>query len=171
MLLAIGCNQAALSPNSDGGSDLASAFCTGQARVELNGMRADSPSVTAQPLYLNCCEAAELSIVSMQIAEPLVFSWRSFVGTMPSPPTTLDLAALPQGWSVSLSSGCTSLQSGCQPTDTLTEGFSGTLTIDGSLFTPGGYTMSVCLTVAEPASEPHPVLHSARLWSPTIAAK
>lgn len=168
LVLVVGCNQEALGPGSDGGADQANAFCSGKARVELNGQRADSPFVSAQPLFLSCCEAAELSVVSMQIAEPLVFSWRRFVSGMNELPVTLDLAKLPKEWSVSLSSGCSSLQQGCQPTDTLNEGFVGTLTIDGDF---AGYEMSVCLQVAEPAATPHPVLHDVQLWSPTITAK
>lgn len=168
LVLVVGCNQEALGPGGDGGVDQATGFCSGKARVELNGQRADSPFVSAQPLFLSCCEAAELSVVSMQIEQPLVFSWRHFVGGMNELPVTLDLAKLPPEWSVSLSSGCSSLQTGCQPTDTLSVGFVGSLTIDGDF---NGYEMSVCLDVAEPAAAPHPVLHDVRLWSPTITAK
>jgi hypothetical protein len=166
------CNRAALAPAGDGGADLASpgpGFCgdSNSARAEVNGMLAVSPSVTAQLAALNCCDAAELSFVSAQLNEPLVVFWRHQVGAMPTAPATLDLANLPAGWGVSLASGCTSLQTGCMPTDRFDSGLTGSLTINRTA--GGGYQMSVCLGAMEAAAAPHPLLHTVRLWSPQVS--
>jgi hypothetical protein len=170
LLLLVACNQVPLSPNNlDGGAlDLrtTSEFCSGPARVELNGMRADSPAASARLLFLNCCNAAEFSVVSMQIAEPLVFMWRKQVGGPDDFPATIDLASPPSGWGFSLASGCTSLMTGCQPSDTLMEDLTGTLTVAGDF---NGYEMSLCLTATPLLS--HPVLKSVRLWIPTLSAR
>ncbi|MSP59467.1 MAG: hypothetical protein EXR72_03835 [Myxococcales bacterium] len=150
------------------GSDLA-AFCgnPNAARAELNGMLAASPAVSAAILPLNCCEAAEAGVISMQLPTPLLVMWRHQVGQGPAPPVMLDLANLPAGWSVSVLSGCTSLQGGCKPTDRFDSGLTGTLAVAGNF---GGYQMSTCLSVAEAGGTPHPVIHSLRLWIPTTSA-
>jgi hypothetical protein len=171
LLLLVACNQGALSPhNGDGGGavDLRAAneFCSGSARAELNGMRAESPFVSGKIAYLNCCAAAEFQVVSMQLAEPLVFMWRWQVGN-PNPfPATIDLSQPSLDWGFILASGCNSLQTGCQPNDRVTEDFTGTLTVDGDF---DGYQMSLCLE-ARPLT-PHPVIQSARLWIPTLDAR
>jgi hypothetical protein len=165
LLLLVGCNQGALAPTAP---DLSIGnFCSGGARVELNGMEADSPAVSGRLMFLDCCDAAEFDVVSMQIAQPIFFAWRHMVGAMPTPPTTLDLTNLPTGWGATLYSGCSPAAPGCTPTDILTNGFSGTLTV-GDAIPSGGYTMSVCLNASTSA---HPVLRSVRLWSQTVVAR
>jgi hypothetical protein len=185
-LLLAGCNQAALGTGSDGGVDLravdlAAADLTGRPvdlagfcgdpsspRVDFNSFVANSPSVMARLDALNCCDAAELDVISMQIPQSLVLWWRHQVGQGPNPPLTLDLANLPAGWSVTLQTGCGPLDPGCQPTDRYDSGLEGSLTIAGN---GAAYQMSACVSAAEPAATPHPVLHSARLWAPTITTQ
>jgi hypothetical protein len=163
-LLVAGCNQGALAPAE---ADLGIGnFCSGPARVQMNGMTAESPSVTGRLMILNCCEAAEFDFVSQQISEPLFFAWRHFGGTEPKPPATLDLTNLPQGWMGTLYSGCSPSSPGCTPSDLLTNGLSGSLTVNGG--GQAGFQMSVCLNAV---AEGHPVLRSVRLWSPTIVAQ
>jgi hypothetical protein len=144
------------------GGDLAGAtdlggFCSGSsARAEVNGMLAASPAPNANLLFLSCCEAAEISLVSMQLREPLLVTWRHFVNQPPNLPATLDLANLPQGWAVSLSTGCTTSTTGCTPTKRYESGLAGSLTVSGDL---NGYQMSVCLSVDR-----------IRVWVPSIKA-
>ena len=185
----LGCSQPALSP--PGGSDLAAvaapadlaapprdmaaaapdlaSFCgnPNSARVALNSMLAESPAVMGVPLYLNCCDAAYFDVISMQISTEITVMWRHQVGQGPDLPVTLDLAHLPAGWSVAVSSGCRPGQPNCQATDRYDSGFTGTLTIERG---GGGYRMSTCLEVDELPANPHPVIHSLRLWSPTVNA-
>ncbi len=136
-------------------------------QIELNGKLAASPAVSAHPLYLNCCEAAAFDVISAQLPTPIMVRWQRFVGPPPQWPVTVDLAKLPPGWIVSLTSGCLSSQRNCQPTDLYNEGFTGTLTIAQLNF--GSYQMSTCLSVNE--SSPHPVIHSLHFWSPTISTQ
>jgi hypothetical protein len=162
--LLLGCNQGALAPTDP---DLGSGnFCNGPARVQLNGVTADSPAVTGRLMFLDCCEAAEFDVVSQQISEPLFFAWRHQVNSQPVPPTTLDLADLPQGWMVTLYSGCSPTSPGCTPSDLLSSGFSGRLTVSG--VGQAGSHMSVCLNAV---AEGHPVLRTVQLWSPTVVAQ
>ncbi len=145
-------------------------FCgdPNSARIDLNGMLANSPSVSASPIILNCCDAAEIDFVSMQIATPISIGWRHQVGQGPNPPVVLDLANLPSGWSVSVRSGCVASQPNCTPTDSYTSGITGTLTIDGN---PGAWKMTACASVVEPQGNPHPVIHTLDLWTPTVTAQ
>ena len=133
-------------------------------RIELNGMLAASPSVGARQLVLNCCEAAAIEVISMQIATPITVVWRHQGGPLQNP-ITLDLANLPVNWSVLVFSGCSPANPPCQPTDQYDSDLRGTLSI---VPLPGGYQMSACLTVAEPGGKPHPVIHSLRLWTPPV---
>src|SRR5438067_13934912 len=121
-----GCNNSALSSGgdaamggdatlvTDGAVDLVTpapfdlgGFCgdPSSPRIEFNAALANSPAVSASFDALNCCDAAELSVVSMQIPEPVFVTWRHFVGQPPDPPTTLDLANLPAGWQVAIYTG------------------------------------------------------------------
>jgi hypothetical protein len=162
--LLLGCNQGALAPAE---ADLSIGnFCSGPARVQMNGMTAESPAVVGRLMFLDCCEAAEFDVVSQQISEPLFFAWRHFVNAQPTPPTTLDLTNLPQGWMGTLYSGCSPTSPGCTPSDLLTTGFSGSLTVNGG--GQAGFQMSVCLNAA---TQGHPVLRTVRLWSPTVVAQ
>jgi hypothetical protein len=150
------------------GLDL-SGFCGDPAspRIELNGMLAASPAVIGHALALNCCDAAELVVDSMQISTRIAVLWRHQVGQGPNPPITLDLANLPAGWGVSIMSGCDPTLPNCQPTDIMNSGITGTLTIDGTF---AAYQMSACLQAADSAADPHPVIHSIQFWTPTVTA-
>jgi hypothetical protein len=140
-----------------GVSDLGG-FCgnPNTARAEVNGMLATAPLPNANLLFLNCCEAAEISLLSMQLKEPLLITWRHFVNQPPNLPATLDLAKLPQSWNVSLSTGCTTSTAGCVPSKTYNTGLTGTLTVSGDF---NGYQMSVCLSVDK-----------IRVWVPIVRA-
>lgn len=162
-------DSGAIDLRSFGGADLGG-FCgdPNSPRIEVNGMLAASPATTASALFLNCCDAAELQYISMQIPEPIVFGWRHNAAAPPDLPVTLDLANLPSSWSVVVYSRCSPTQPGCTPDDTYNSGLAGTLTVSRN---GGGYQMSVCAEVSEPAGSPHPVVHTLRLWSPTITAQ
>ena len=149
--------------------DMAS-FCgdPNSGRIELNGMLAASPVVNAYSLPLNCCDAAEVDLQSAQIATPIVVMCRHQVGQGPNPPVTLDLANLPPGWSVTVMSGCLAMQPACVPTDVLSTGLTGTLTISGN---PLAYQMSLCLDGMEDPVHPQPVIHSIKLWTGVVTTK
>ncbi len=177
LLALAGCNEGALMLGGDGGADLATTsspdlagFCgdPSSPRAEVNGMLANSPAPLAKALFLNCCDAAEVSLVSMQLKEPLVLTWRHQVGSMPNLPATLDLAHLPAGWTVTLYSGCSPSQPGCTPTDSYDSGLTGTLTVSGG---GASYQMSACLSASETPANKHPVLHAVRVWIPTQTAQ
>jgi len=175
LLVSLGCNGAPLSMNSvadlgsadQGSADLARGpFCSDvrSPRAEVNGMLAVSPSVSAHADILNCCNAASIEVISMQLTETLALRWRQAVGPTKGPnPITLDLAQLPAGWNVSLEANCDATGV-CA--DRYTSGLTGTLTVDQP---PGGVvTMSACVDVAEPNNAPHPLLHVVHLWVPSV---
>jgi len=163
LLFLLGCNGGALSPSAQ---DLSIGnFCSGSARVELNGMEADSPVVSGRLMFLDCCDAAEFDVVSQQLAQPIFLAWRHMAGIQPAPPTTLDLTNLPSGWGATLYTGCSPSAPGCTPSDILTTGLSGTLTVGAG--GAAGYQISVCLNAT---ASGHPVIRDVRLWSQTIVA-
>jgi hypothetical protein len=172
-------------------------FCgdPNSARAELNGVLAASPAVSAtlvalnccdaatmefismqlptpivlmcSMVALNCCDAATMEFISMQLPTPIVLMWRHQVGQGPNPPLTIDLANPPSGWSVSVFSGCDPTQPNCQPSDSYSLGLTGSLTVS---FTGASFQMSTCLSAAEDNAHPHPVIHSLLLWSPLVTA-
>jgi hypothetical protein len=150
------------------GGDLAG-FCgnPNSARAEFNAAAALSPSVSSTWLPLNCCDAATVDLVSMQLPQPLTVMWRHQVGQGPDAPIDIDLDKIPLGWTISLLSGCPGLN-GCQPTDRYDTGLHGTLRITGNF---GMLETSVCLTADEDPNNPHPVMHHVRIWTPPVAAK
>lgn len=147
-------------------------FCGNQnsAQVEVNGIVAASPAVSATPLYLNCCDGAAIEAMSQQLPAtmtPVVLEWQhTLSGSGTNLPVTLDLAHLPEGWLVTVSTGCGPMETGCSLSDTFTMGLTGTLTI--STDAAGNYTMSTCMTATESADSPHTVVHSLKLWAPTV---
>jgi hypothetical protein len=158
-------------PRSDG---LLPAFCSGSfAHLIANGIDSTSASVTGTALPLNCCEAAELVVITQTVpAEmvPIVVWWRAQVGSSTSLPATIDLASPPPGWMIQVEVGCDFAHGGCAPApDSYTTGLEGTLQIARSSG-GGGYTMSICLSVTEPAGSPHPILHSLQLYAPNVTA-
>jgi hypothetical protein len=168
---ALGCNQSALTISDGGASDLLSSDPTGfcgdpnSPRIEVNGMLAATPATTARAVILDCCEAAELQYMSMQIPEAIVFGWRHYAGAMPGLPVTLDLAKLPSGWDTVVYSRCSPTQPGCTPDDMFTSSLTGWLTV---VRQGASYQMSVCAQVSPAIGSTHPVVHTLRLWSPTV---
>lgn len=140
-------------------------FCTGvQAHMIANGIDS-SPAVSGTMLPLNCCDAAEFSVVTQTFAHFIVVSWRAQVGAT-SLPATIDLANPPQGWIVEVYVDCEPMQGTCNPApDSYTTGLQGTLQVARS---NTGYDMTLCLNVAESVDSPHPILHSLRLYAPNV---
>jgi hypothetical protein len=154
------------SPGVDAGG-----FCAdpNSARLALNGVVAESPAASASEVFLNCCEAGVIRVVTARFTDAIAVSWRHQLGASTTNiPVTLDLANLPPEWSVTLTDGCDPTMSSCTPTDQYASGMTGTLHIER---TPSGQLrMSVCLDASEPASMPHPVVHSLQLWVPPVTA-
>jgi hypothetical protein len=158
-------------PVDAGGDGNLAAFCTGSsARMIANGIES-GPSVTGTVLPLNCCDAAEFVVVTATVPVslvPIVVSWRAQVGQA-TLPATIDLANPPTGWGVQVSVGCDPASGSCNPApDSYDTGLTGTLVV--SRTSAGGYDMSLCFAVAEPAGSPHPLLHSLELYAPHVAA-
>ncbi len=149
-------------------TDSASAFCAdpNSARIALNGVVAASPAASATELYLNCCESAVIRVVTARFTDAISVMWRHQVGSLPTFPVTLDLANLPAGWSVSVLDGCDPTMSSCMPGDRYDSGLTGTLYVERTA--AGQLRMSTCLDASEPASMPHPLIHSLQLWVPPI---
>jgi hypothetical protein len=174
---ALGCNHSALIIYDGGTSDLRSpgdptGFCgdPNSPRIEVNGMLAATPATIARALILDCCDAAELEYVSMQIPEAIVFGWRRYAGAAPDLPVTLDLAKLPSGWDTVVYSRCSPTQPpGCTPDDTYTSTeLTGWLTVARQ---GGSFQMSVCAQISPAVGSTHPVVHTLRFWSPTVTAQ
>lgn len=142
------------------------AFCTGAfSRMAVNGIDS-GPSVTGTMLPYDCCYGAEFVVVTQTFAQLIVVSWRAQVGQA-TLPATIDLANSPPGWGVQVAVGCDPAQSSCYPLpDSYTTGLTGTLQV--SQTSSGAYDMSLCLSVAEPAGSPHPLVHSLELWAPHV---
>jgi len=152
--------------------DALAAFCTGtSAHMIANGIDSH-PAVTGTWLPLNCCDAAEFVVVTATVPVslvPIVVMWRAQVGSPTEVPATIDLANPPQGWGVQVDVGCDPAQGSCNPApDSYATGFTGTLQV--SRTSSGTYDMSLCLSVAEPAGTPHPILHSLQLYAPHVTA-
>lgn len=147
------------------------AFCAGSTpHLNANGIESH-PAVTGTMLPLNCCEAAELVVVTQTVPwqlVPIVVTWRAQVGQA-TIPATIDLANPPAGWAVQVYVGCDPAQGGCNPApDSYTSGFTGSLQVTRTA--AGDYEMSLCLAVEEPADGPHPLLHSLELWAPKVSS-
>jgi hypothetical protein len=152
--------------------DPLAAWCTGTFNhMVVNGIDS-SPSVTGTPFPLDCCDAAEFVVVTQTVPAsmvPIVVSWRAQVGQA-TLPATIDVANPPPGWSVQVSVGCDPAQNSCYPLpDSYTTGLEGTLQVART--SAGGYDMSLCLSVAEPAGSPHPIVHSLELYAPHVTAQ
>lgn len=146
----------------------AGGFCAdpNSARIALNGVVAESPAPSASLILLNCCDSALLRVTTARFTDSIAVVWRHQIGQGPDLPVTLDLANLPDGWSVWLVDGCEPTMSSCTPVDRYDSGLTGTLHIERAA--DGQVRMSACLDVSEPASMPHPVVHSLQLWVPSV---
>lgn len=159
------------SPLAEAGADASDAggYCADGAQrwMELNGVGVSTAAVSAAPLFLNCCEAGEFRFLSARFAEALVVQWRAQAFPMPATPVTLDLAHLPQGWSVTVSAGCPATGTGCVPSDQFTEGLTGTLTLTRTA-SDGSFAGSVCVAFEESSAQPHANIHRFRLSSGAV---
>ena len=145
------------------------AFCTGAlAHMVVNGIDS-GPAVLGTVLPLNCCEAAEFTVMTQTFAQVIVVWWEAQVGAATAFPATIDLANPPQGWTVRVDVGCDPMQGNyCNPApDSYTTGLQGTLQVARS---STGYDMTLCLSVAESPGSPHPIVHSLQLYAPQVAA-
>jgi hypothetical protein len=165
-------------PPGDGPADAGAdgsllAFCTGSSNRMIAYGNESNPAVSGTVLPLNCCDAAELTVVTATVPVslvPIVVMWRAQVGSPTEVPATIDLASPPQGWGVEVYVGCDPAQGGCNPApDSYATGLSGTLQVART--SAGGYDMSLCLIVAEAPGTPHPLLHSLQLYAPHVMAK
>ncbi len=149
--------------------DAPTASCTGPGSMTLNGTSIPV-AVSGRMVFLNCCEAGELVFDSLVPNAPrVVVMWRAQVGEPTAIPFTVDLAAPPSGVGVQVLSGCGDPPEYCpNPTDTLSTGLEGTLTVDGE--TGLGYVMTLCLHAEAPAGETHPVLRTLDLWAEEVVA-
>lgn len=143
--------------------------CSGPGRMVLNGTNVPV-TVTGSMLFLNCCEAAELIFDPVGPNAPrVVVMWTAQVGGPAAIPFEVDLADPPDGVGVQVLSGCGDPPEYCpNPTDNLSRGLQGTLTVDGTM--GFGYTMTLCLRGAAPEGETHPVLRTIELWAEGVVA-
>jgi hypothetical protein len=82
----------------------------------------------------------------------------------------LDVAALPQGSSLELDLGCDPSTTSCSTAsavDRFETGFNGTLEYAP---TSTGVDTSYCLSVAEAAGSPHPLLHAVQIYVPNLVS-
>jgi hypothetical protein len=152
----------------DAAPDGLAEFCSGaQPRMIANGMES-TPAVSGKPIILNCCDSAELVVMTQTFQSTIAFVWRVQAGSPGALPATIDLANPPAGWSLQLVVGCDPATASCNPPpDSYTTAFTGTLSVARAA--NGGYTMSLCLAVSEPAGSPHSILHSLELYAPNVA--
>lgn len=155
-------------PTVEGGvaAPPSSAFCAGaDPRVEINGVVVPVLSIKGKAIAMNCCDAGELTVATGAFQALLHVLWR----VTPGSPRSLDVASLAKGSGLELDLGCdpatTSCDSGAE--DRYTSGFQGTIEYAPSA---SGMEASYCLSVAEPAAQPHAVLHAIRLYAPHVAS-
>jgi hypothetical protein len=152
-------------PVVDGG--LAS-YCTGNlARMVLNGTEAN-PAVHGKNLPLSCCFANQLEVISATVGFPLTVIWHTMADGISATPLTLDLASLPQGWTVRVVAGCDPLLSSCTtPGDVYDSGLAGSLQVTRLA---SGFDTTLCLHLVEPAGSSHPFIHTMDLYAPHVLA-
>jgi hypothetical protein len=150
---------------TDGGT-LAS-YCSGGAKMTVNG-GLSTPTTSGRALWPNMyCEAANVTFEGTGAPRRVIVNWQAPATPEPVAPFKLDLADLPTGWMVRLYVGCSPSESGCTPDETIEDGFTGTISVDGTML---DYTVTVCLDMHEDPLHPHHVLRSARLWAADVYA-
>jgi hypothetical protein len=144
------------------------AYCSGSARMTVNGVTSVA-TASGRALWPNMyCEAANVAFVGSGITpQRVVVNWQAPASPQPVAPFTLDLASLPAGWLVRVYVGCSPSESGCTPDETIDSGFTGTLLVEGAML---DYYMTVCLELTEDPRRPHRVLHSGRVWADGVYA-
>jgi hypothetical protein len=143
-----------------------SAFCSGEtSRMIVNGIES-YPAVSGRAIPLDCCEGGEFQAITETFVWPIAVIWRNMNFVLPA---TLDLANLSNAWSVQVFAGCDPMNYLCTtpPADSYSSGLTGTLQVSGGL---SGYDMSLCLSLAESPSSPHPVVHALDLYVPQVHA-
>jgi proteasome lid subunit RPN8/RPN11 len=175
--IAAGCGERALRDGddeafgADGGTGVAalSRYCAGGSRMELNGQDT-TVAVTGRasmPAYANE-QATVIFTPTGGDGTRILVTWHATDPHGSATPAKLDLAALPQAWSVTIYAGCSPGESGCSaPTDVVGSGLQGTLEVDGEF---PDYEITLCLESAEPPANPRPELHSVRLWAAAVPA-
>jgi hypothetical protein len=123
-------------------------------------------AVSGRVIPLDCCAAGEFQVITETFASTIVVNWRSMSFAFP---VTLDLANLPTAWSVQVFVGCDPMNYLCTtpPLDSYTSGLTGTLQVSDAT---SGYDMSLCLSLAESPSSPHPLVHTLQLYVPHVHA-
>ena len=178
----MGGREAGISPDTaampDGQPDVATdratddgpaSFCTGSmARMVLNGTEAN-PTVHGENLPLSCCFANQLEIISATVGFPLMVVWHTTADDISTTPLTLDLANLPQGWTVRVVAGCDPVMSTCPaPGDIYDSGLAGSLQV--ARLAAIGYDTTICLHLVEPAGSSHPLIHTMDFYAPHVVA-
>jgi hypothetical protein len=144
-------------------------FCTGSmARLVLNGTEA-YPAVHGKNLPLSCCFSNQLEIISATVGFPLTVTWHTMAGGLSSTtPVDLDLANLPQGWTVRVVAGCDPIMSTCStPGDIYDSGLAGSLQVTHLV---PGFDTTICLHLVEPPGSSHPFIHTMDLYAPHVVA-
>jgi len=130
----------------------------------VNGIES-YPAVSGRMIPYDCCEGGEIRAITETFLWSITVTWRNTDFVLPA---TLDLANLPKTWGVQVLVGCPSTPAPCiSPPDSYTSGLSGTLQVSGGI---GSYDMSLCLSLAESPSSPHPLVHTLDLYMPHVHA-
>ena len=141
------------------------AWCTGDVpRMVVNGVGL-TPTVSAYPIVMDCCDGEGLVVTSDALTFPIGVSWLAEAGPSYTLPATIDLASPPQGWRIQVIAGCSVTSAGCVgPHDYYLTGLLGWLTVarDPS----HGFDTSICVHVEEDPAAPAYLLHSLDLYVP-----
>lgn len=129
----------------------------------VNGIES-YPVVSGRAIPWSCCLGGEFQAITATFAWPIAVTWRNTDFALPA---TLDLANLPRGWGVQVFVGCPMAAPCTSPPDSYSSGLTGTLQVSGTI---GGYDMSLCLSLAESPSSPHPLVHKLDLYVPHVHA-
>jgi hypothetical protein len=143
-------------------------FCSGDSpKMVVNGS-ASTPTVTGRIIPYNCCDGGEFVAIDQVFGHTIFVDWRAQVGPSATLPATIDLANPAQGWGVGVFVGCDVSTTRCYPApDSYDMGFEGLLQVSRGT---GGYDMSVCLHLVEPAGSAHPLLHSLDFYAPHVSS-
>jgi hypothetical protein len=142
----------------------AGVFCSGDtSHMVVNGIES-YPLVSGGLIPLDCCEGGVFHITTDTFASLISVTWR----TTKQVPATVDLANLPTGWGVRVEIGCDPMSAVCiSAPDSYTSGLTGTLQVSN---VTTGWDMSLCLSLAESPSSPHPLVHTLELYVPHVHA-
>jgi hypothetical protein len=144
----------------------AGAFCTGSSpRLMINGSEVSVFNTSGKAIALNCCDSSEVLVASGAYQALLAVIWRATPTKLPT-----DLGNPPNGFQMELDLGCDPAMGSCDghAEERYTSGFQGTLSYAQNTT---GYTVNYCLSVAESASTPHPLIHSLMLYAPNVTTK